>query len=163
MDEATSVLFVSRRNSLRSVLAQACLQHVGRDRFKAYSCGVPGQVAAAVHEVALRALAAAGIPFAPEAPRSWAAFLYGAAPRLDLVILLDPLSDVELPRWPDQPDLALWKYPDALAGGGDPKLEDALQILHSLRRRLEILANLPMRGVDRAALSSDIREISRVW
>jgi len=154
------VLFVSRRNALRGVLAHACLRHVAPTRFSVASCGVPGQLAP-VHPAALRALADARIAFKPPPPQDWRAFLRAGAPRFNIVILLDPLVDVDVPRWPGQPDSALWSYPDLGARGDAVAPAEVRQVLHSLRRRLEILASLPMRGIDRAALRSDLRDLAQ--
>ena len=158
--DSTGVLFVSRRNSLRSVLAEACLEHVGRERFSAYSCGVPGQLARQVHPAALEALALARMAYTPGAPKNWHVFQKLQAPRLDFVILLDPFDDLDPPAWPGQPDMAVWALPDLAAEGKSLEVAYAMRLLHSLRRRLEILASLPMHGVDRAALRSDIRDLA---
>jgi protein-tyrosine-phosphatase len=156
-------LFVSRRDSLRSVLARSCLQHVGRGRFKAWSCGVPGELAEGAHPAAVQVLESARIALPEHVPRSWKDFVLPGAPRCAVVILLDPLPDADLPAWPGQPDVALWKHPDLLAHGATVHAGDALQLLHSLRRRLEILANLPLHGVDRAAFREDLQDIGHVW
>jgi arsenate reductase (thioredoxin) len=144
---------------MRSVLAQACLLRIAPDRFRAYSCGVPGQVTAP-HPAALRALADAQIAIDLPAPRDWTALLRQPLLPVRIVILLDPLSDVELPAWPGQPDTALWSYPDLAARGDSVTPAEALKVLHSLRGRLEILAALPLRGLDRGALRSDLRDLA---
>lgn len=157
--EQPSVLFVSRRNSLRSVLGQACLAHVGRGRCRPYSCGVPHQLAPGAHPVALAVLRQAGIRPPAQAPQDWRRLLASGA-RPDVVILLDPLEDVDLPLWPEQPDTALWSYPDLAAAGADLPVSDVTRLLHSMRRRLEILATLLTRASEGTGLRSDIRDMA---
>jgi arsenate reductase len=154
------VVFVSQRSSLRSVLAEACLHHLADRRFAAHGCGQPGRIAREIHPAALGALDSAGmaIPLAPL--HSWDEFTRLGAPRLDFVITLDRSVEDLLPRWPGQPDGATWPYPD-VAALDDPAeaAHAAVQMLHSLRRRLELLISLPLRGLDRAAVRSDIRDL----
>jgi len=38
----------------------------------------------------------------------------------------------------------------------------AIQTLYSLRRRLELLVNLPLHGPDRAAVRADVRDLARL-
>jgi plasmid stabilization system protein ParE len=57
----------------------------------------------------------------------------------------------------------VWPYPDLAAGkDADEAAHAAIQMLHSLRRRLELLVNLPLRGKDRAAVRSDIRDLAHM-
>ena len=41
----------------------------------------------------------------------------------------------------------------------DKIAHDAIQMLFSLRRRLELLVSLPIQGVDRSAVRSDLRDL----
>ena len=82
---------------------------------------------------------------------------------MDLVITLDAGVQTLQPNWPGQPDAALWAYPDIAA---DKKAEqvghDALHVLYSLKRRLELLINLPLHGADRTALRDDLRDMAHM-
>ncbi|RTQ36719.1 protein tyrosine phosphatase [Variovorax gossypii] len=160
MQKRIGVIFVSRRNSLRSILAEACLAHLDPKRFSASSCGQPGQVAREFHPAAVAALKSASIPVPNRLPRSWDELARSNAPVADFVITLDAATELRQPRWPGQPDAALWEYPD-VAGGADPDkvAHDAIQTLFSLRRRLELLVSLPMQGADRSAVRSDVRDL----
>jgi len=157
------ILFVSRRNSLRSVLAQACLMHMGGHVFSVESCGQPGQLSRTVHPAALAALEGARIPLRSSAPRAWTDFVRGGAPRMDFVVTLDrKILDSE-PGWPGQPISALWDFEDA-AALDDPAraAHGAMLILYALQRRLELLINLPLHHADGAALRSDLRDLGRM-
>jgi protein-tyrosine-phosphatase len=159
--DAIPVLFVSRRDSLRSVLATACMQHVGHGRFAAYSCGIPGEVADETDPAALEALAQAHIGARPHLPHAWDSFRRAGAPSMRFLIVLDQHAAARLDTWPRQPDVAVWAYPDLLADGTPPP-DKVKGILLSLRRRLEIFANLPMRHGNREALRQDVQDLGHL-
>ena len=110
-----AILFVSKRHSLRSVLAHGCMEHVGRGRFRVQSCGVPGELAGETNPGALAALKVAGMPAPARGPQCWTAFVKPASARTDIVIALDRFAFTKLPAWPRQPETALWNYPDLVA------------------------------------------------
>ena len=152
-------LFVSSRCSLRSVLAVSCMHFVAAHRFSAFACGQPGRVASEVHPAAFEALQLAGMDAPAVAPIAWDAFRRMGAPRIDFVISLD--AHLESPAWPGQPETAVWNYPDLLASdSAEPLVHRATTTLHSLRRRFEILANLPMRAASRQDLRHDLRDLA---
>lgn len=160
LNTPSTVLFVSRRNSLRSVLAQACLNHLAKGKFRAYSCGVPGAQTDSFHPAAIRVLRQAGMAQPEGAPRDWAEFLRSGAPSLEFVITLDTSVATVEPAWPGQPEYALWHVRDLLASGDATDLQQqAVLLLDALRRRLELLVSLPLRGRDRAAVRSDLRDL----
>ncbi len=160
MQKRIGVIFVSRRSSLRSILAEACLAHLDPKRFLASSCGQPGHVAREFHPAAIGALHSASIPVPRHAPRGWDELARSGSPVADFIITLDGTTESRQPPWPGQPDAALWAYPD-VADGSDPEkvAHDAIQLLFSLRRRLELLVSLPLHGGDRAAVRSDVRDL----
>ena len=157
------VLFVSQRNSLRSLLAQACLNQMGAGRFLAFSCGsgvAPGQQ---LHPLVATALAAAGISADNLSSKGWNHYERGEGRRMRFVITLsDDLLSRSGPMWPGQPDTAQWSYPDLLdparAQGVTP--QEVQQTLYSLRRRIELLVSLPMRNVDAGDLRNDLRDLA---
>lgn len=160
MQKRIAVIFVSRRNSLRSILAEACLAHLDPTRFSAHSCGQPGQLASEIHPAAIGALKSASMPVPDRPPRSWDDFARSNSPVADFVITLDAACQPLEPSWPGQPDAALWVYPDVAAGKDvEETAHGAIQLLFSLRRRLELLVSLPMQGADRAAIRSDVRDL----
>lgn len=83
------VIFVSRRNSLRSVLAHACLEHIGGDRYAALSCGSPRHLASEIHPAALGALASARMRPPLGVPTSWDRLKERGAGRASFIITLD--------------------------------------------------------------------------
>ncbi|MBS0339101.1 MAG: protein tyrosine phosphatase [Proteobacteria bacterium] len=157
------ILFVSRRSSLRSVLAQACLTHMGGHHLVAQYCGQPGFVERTIHPAALAALDSAHIPAPAMPPRPWTDLWRMGSPRLDLVVTLDEAVLASEPSWPDQPISALWAFEDA-AAMADPAdaARAAMRILYSLQRRLELLVNLPLGRADSSAIRSDLRDLGRM-
>ena len=158
-----NVLFVSRRNTVRSILAQACLNHLGRDRFHAYSCGMSNEIRKRPNPATVTALSNAGILDVATNCVGWDKFTKGSAPIMHWVIVLDEDVHRLVPRWPGQPDSALWAYPDILNSEDGTKMVEAAcsKFLLSIHRRLEILTNLPLNGSDQSALRSDIRDLGR--
>lgn len=157
-----NVLFVSRRNNFRSLLAEACLAHLSKGRFRAFSCGTPMHLGEVPHPMAVTALINASIPATGLRCKSWGEYTRAGAPRMDFVITLDSGVDALVPHWPGQPETALWSYPDVLTGPSAPEGIGvaAVQALYSLRRRLELLVSLPIRTADKAMLRGDIRDMA---
>ncbi|MBB3180861.1 low molecular weight phosphatase family protein [Variovorax sp. Sphag1AA] len=155
------VIFVSRRNTLRSILAQACLTHLGSDRFAAYSCGHPAYFGDSIDPAAISALTTARMPVPSVTPRSWGELVRSGSPQANFVITLDAEMLSLQPNWPGQPDAALWDFPDVAAmSNPDDASRAALQMLYALRRRLELMISLPLHGADRDAIRSDVRDLA---
>jgi arsenate reductase len=158
----TSVLFVSRHNAARSLLAEACLRHLGHSRFKVNSCGVPALSDGYPSEWALLALKTAGMSSEGLRCKGWTEFARGGAPRLDIVIALDQETAYQQPRWPGQPDTAVWAFPLLVAqdrNGNDLGIA-TLKTLHALRRRIELLISLHARSVNPSDFRHDLRDMA---
>lgn len=157
------ILFVSRRSSLRSVLAEACLTHMGGHNLVAQYCGQPGFVERSIHPAAMAALAGARIPVPVMPPRPWTDLWRAGTPRLDLVVTLDERVMASEPTWPGQPIATLWAFEDAaLLADPDEAAPTAMRILYSLQRRLELQVNLPLGRADSSAIRSDLRDLGRM-
>ncbi len=160
----TNVLFVSRSNAFRSLLAEACLRQLGAHKFKVYSCGVPSEVAQTPDSWALLALQTAGIPTTGLTCKEWTEFTRSGAPRMDFVISLDAKTAGDHPNWKGQPETALWDYPaltDLKGKKGNPGI-DSIQTLVSLRRRVELLVSLHSRVQTRSELRHDLRDLAHI-
>jgi protein-tyrosine-phosphatase len=157
-------LFLSRRNAFRSLLAEACLRHLGGDKFKAFSCGIPSEVADTPNGWTLLALQSAGISSNDLTCKGWTEFTRSGAPKMDFVISLDAQTFQDHPKWPGQPETALWSYTEISAAKGknaDPGIE-AIQTLVSLRRRIELLIALRARVQTNSQLREDLRDLAYV-
>ena len=161
--KVANVLFVSEGNACRSLLAEACLNHLGNGRLKAYSCGIPSRVAEKHSSAALLALHTAGIPGDNLHCKAWTVFTRNAATKMDFVIGLDEGTIHTHPAWPGQPVTACWAYPPIL---GESKQHSqgiaAVQTLLSLRKRIELLVSLHSRSKSPADLQHDLRDLSHV-
>jgi protein-tyrosine-phosphatase len=161
--KVTNVLFVSRENACRSLLAEACLRHLGAGRLQAFSCGVPAKVADKPYSATLLALQTAAIPTQDLECKPWTVFTRNGAPRMDFVIGLDEETYDSHPAWPGQPVTTHWDYPSV---AGNKKQNDAgvmaVQTLLSLRMRIELLVSLHAKSKTRSDLQQDLRDLSHV-
>lgn len=161
---ALNVLFLCTHNSARSILAEALLNHLGRGRFRAYSAGSSPRQNQQPHPLALQTLAQAGISTEGLHSKSWDVFAAADAPHMDLVITVcDNAAGEVCPYWPGQPATAHWGYADPSAVDGDEarQREAFRQTLHLIRKRLELLVNLPAASLDRMALQQTARDLAR--
>jgi arsenate reductase len=161
----SQVLFISRENACRSLLAEACLRHLGGKKFKVYSCGVPFSLSDHPNSWAVLALQTAGIPTQGLRCKSWAEFTKSGAPKMDFVITLDAETARDHPSWPGQPETALWEYPMIAEGKkyvtAAPAIA-AMNTLHSLRRRIELLVSLHSRVSSKSELRHDLRDLAHM-
>jgi arsenate reductase (thioredoxin) len=163
-DEAINVLFLCTHNSARSILAEATLNHIGKGRFKAYSAGSSPRENQQPNPLALQVLQIAGISTEDLRSKTWDEFGKPDAPHMDLVITVcDNAAGETCPYWPGQPATAHWSYADPSEGDGDDaqKLEAFRQTLHAMRRRLDLLVNLPPSGVGKLMLQTSARDLAR--
>lgn len=98
MSKSFGVIFVSQRSSLRSILAQACLQHLGALRFTALACGQPVMIAETIHPAAIAALSSASIPVPVHPPRDWDDLMRTSARRAEFVITLEEATSAFQPK-----------------------------------------------------------------
>jgi protein-tyrosine-phosphatase len=164
-NQVSHVLFVSRENACRSLLAEACLRHLGGKKFKVFSCGVPNKVSERPQSWTLLALQTAGIVSTDLRCKPWTEFTRGGAPKMDFVIALDAKTAGDHPSWPGQPETALWEYPAVGTQPSVSKLDpgiEAVNVLFSLRRRIELLVSLHSRAGSRAELRHDLRDLAHV-
>lgn len=158
-----NILFLCTHNSGRSILAEALLNHVGQGRFKGYSAGShPGT---APNPLALEAIKIAGLSTEGLYSKDWDVFGKPDSPHMDLVITVcDNAAGETCPFWPGQPATVHWGYadPNEVEGGDDKKREAFRQTLHQMRRRLEILCNLPLASLDKLSLQKSVRELVNI-
>lgn len=163
-----NVLFLCTHNSARSILAEAALNHLGRvngeQRFRGFSAGSSPRENQQPNPLALRALQDAGISAEGLTSKRWDVFALPDAPHMDLVITVcDNAAGEVCPFWPGQPATAHWGYPDPsnATGTEEERLNAFRQTLLAIRRRLELLINLPVNAVDRLRLQQAARDLAQ--
>ncbi|MDP3139166.1 MAG: arsenate reductase ArsC [Burkholderiaceae bacterium] len=159
-----NVLFLCTHNSARSILAEALLNAMGAGRFKAYSAGSSPRENQKPNPLGLQVLQKAGIPTDGLHSKSWDVFATADAPQMDLIITVcDDAAGEVCPIWPGHPATAHWGYPDPSQGDAPDaeKLEAFRKTLHLMRRRLELLINLPPEKLESALLQTTARDLAR--
>ena len=160
VDRTFNVLFLCTGNSARSILGEALLNHVGGDRFRAYSAG--SHPKDQVHPMTLEVLTDAGISTDGLRSKAWDEFAVADAPKMDFVFTVcDQAAGEACPLWPGQPMSAHWGIEDPAAAEGSEfqrraAFEDALSYM---RNRIAAFTNLPLTSIDRLTLTSRLRGI----
>lgn len=148
-----TILFLCTGNSARSIIAEALVNHLGGDRFRAVSAGShpKGQP----HPMALRVLAEEGIPTAGLASKSWRDFAGPDAAPIDFIITVcDDAAGEECPVWPGRPVTAHWGIADPAKVEGDGQHWAFERALRYLRARIGLLLALSDENVDALALNA---------
>ncbi len=155
-----NVLFLCTGNSARSIMAEALLTAIGGGRFHAFSAG--SHPAGQVHPLALETLAQQHVAAASARSKSWDEFAAPGAPHMDIVITVcDQAAAETCPTWPGQPVTAHWGVPDPAAATGAEAIRAFRDACLTLRRRVELLAALPLDKLSRLALHDRLKEIGR--
>jgi arsenate reductase (thioredoxin) len=160
MDRPYAVLFISRRNSARSLMAEAVVNRYGKGRFCAYSAAV--DPAGEVDPLALQVLQQGGYSTQKLQPKHWRRFTEPDAPVLDFVFTLsNTASHDAFPEWPGKPVSSHWRYPDPTKVAGEEwqrRLEYA-RTLSALERQMRVFMNLSFASLDRIALKRRLDEM----
>jgi arsenate reductase len=160
-DKTYHVLFVCTGNSARSILAEALMNELGKERgFTAFSAGShpKGQV----HPWALKTLAHHHFPTEGYRSKGWDEFARPDAPHLDFVFTVcDQAAGEVCPVWPGQPMTAHWGMPDpAAVEGPDAAIEKAfLDTFITMKRRIQLMLSLPLASLDSLAIQRGIKDI----
>jgi arsenate reductase (thioredoxin) len=160
LDKTYNVLFICTANSARSIMAESLLQHLGGDRFKAFSAG--SHPRGEVHPLALQTLQSLRLNADGYRSKSWDEFAKPGAPQLDFVFTVcDQAAGEMCPVWPGQPMTAHWGVADPAAAQGT--LDEQRRAFHDaallLKRRIELFLALPLRKLDVIALRLELQKI----
>lgn len=157
-----NVLILCTGNSARSIMAEALINTMGQGRFRAYSAG--SHPTGKVNPFAVEKVESVNYPTENLRSKSWDEYATPDAPKMDFIITVcDNAAGEACPFWPGQPATAHWGYPDPsnVAGSEEERLDAFKQTLLAIRRRLELLINLPASGVDRLRLQQAARDLAQ--
>ena len=164
MNESTyNVLFLCTGNTARSILAEGILCKDGAGRFNAFSAG--SHPKGTVNPYAIKTLAAYGYPAETYRSKSWDEYAAPGAPKMDFVFTVcDSAAGEVCPIWPGQPMIAHWGIEDpAAVEGTDVEKQRAFnEAFRFLRNRIAAFMSLPMKSLDKLALSARLKEIGRM-
>jgi arsenate reductase len=155
-----NVLFLCTGNSARSIMAEALLEHSGRERFKGYSAG--NFPKGAVHPLALDLLENADLDTRELFSKSWDEFAKPGAPETDFVFAVcDRAAGEVCPIWPGNPVTAHWGVADpaAVEGTQAEKRRAFREAYLVLENRIKLFTSLRLDALDRLAVKRKVDEI----
>jgi len=150
------LLFLSHRNSARSIMAEAMMNAMGHGEWQAFSAGI--RPAASIDPVVAELLQHAGFEAPQHSPQHVREFSAPESPPLDFVFTLSDTAAGEAPpSWPGHPITAHWRCTDPEQF--DDPAEHRLALVRTrseLERRLRVFTNLPVRALDRMSLQAQV-------
>lgn len=157
--EPFRILFLSQRNSARSMIAEALANSLGHGALNACSAGV--RPASDIDPIAVELLEHAGVEVPAHGPRHVREFSTHDSPPLDFVITLSDTAAGEAPpSWPGHPITAHWRCEDP-EQFDDPaeRMRSLMRTRSELERRLRVFTNLPVQSLDRMSLQSHVQSL----
>lgn len=159
-----NLLFLCTHNSARSIMAEALLNHWAEGRVRGYSAG--SHPRGEVHPLALRSLAARGLPVAGLSSKAWDTFAAPDAPPMSIVITVcDGAAGEVCPIWPGSPIKAHWgvEEPGRLATGKPDAeaLQAFLTVLERLERRIRRFLDLPLEEMEATVIKHHLDRIGQ--
>lgn len=158
-----NVLFLCTGNSARSIMAEAILNALGKNSFKAFSAG--SRPAGTVHPLTLELLGRNRHPIDGLRSKNWNEFSRAGAPFMHFVFTVcDQAAAEPCPVWPGQPMTAHWGIhdPAAVEGPDYEKRQAFAKAYAEFHRRISLFVNLPFDKLDNLALKEQLDEIGRI-
>lgn len=156
-----NILFLCTHNSARSVVGEVLATQISNGKFIGYSAGsTPG---GKVNPFAVEIAEKYGYDLFKLRSKSWDEYSLADAPPMDFIITVcDNAAGEVCPFWPGKPATAHWGYPDpsAVEGGDDAKRAAFKEVELGLKKRIEILMNLPLEKLDSMSLSAELKNIA---
>ena len=148
-----NILFLCTHNSARSVLGEALASTHPGGLFKGFSAGsTPGtSVNPFARELALEM----GYDESKLRSKSWDEYGLPDAPKMDFIITVcDNAAGEVCPFWPGKPATAHWGFPDPsqVQGSEEDKRRAFKEVMIGLKKRIDILANMPLEKLDSMSL-----------
>ena len=161
--ERFNVLFLCTGNSARSIMAEAILNALGKDKFRAFSAG--SHPTGNVNPLALELLEKNRLPIKGLNSKDWNEFSRPRAQFMHFVFTVcDQAAAEPCPVWPGQPMTAHWgiRDPAAVTGTEETKRKAFLTAYTELYRRISLFVNLPIDKLSDLALKEKLDEIGRM-
>ena len=150
-----NILFLCTHNSARSILGEALASTHPSGKFVGYSAGsTPGT---SVNPIAADIAVELGMDRTLLKSKSWDVYAEPNAPKMDFIITVcDNAAGEVCPFWPGQPATAHWGFPDpSQVQGSDLEKRAAFNtVMNGLKRRIDILASMPLEKLDSMTLKS---------
>ena len=150
-----NILFLCTHNSARSVLGEALASTHPSKKFVGYSAGsTPG---GKVNPFAAQIAKELGYPESQLRSKSWDEFSLPDAPKMDFIVTVcDNAAGEVCPFWPGKPITAHWGFPDpSRVQGTDMEKRAAFnEVMNGLKKRLDILASMPLEKLDSMSLKN---------
>jgi protein-tyrosine-phosphatase len=161
-DKVYNVLFLCTGNSARSIMAEAIMNQLGEEHFRAFSAG--SHPNGRVNPFALTQLEKAGLSADGYRSKPWDEFAQPNAPQMDFVFTVcDDAAGEVCPVWPGQPMTAHWGVPDpARAEGSDEDKQKMFATIYGqLLNRIRMFLSLPLEKIGRLALKKNLDDIGK--
>ena len=154
-----NVLFLSHRNSARSIFAEAALNRMGHGHFTGYSAGL--HPVSELDDLVIDVLKVAEYPIEGLHSKHWKEFAKADSPPLDFVFSLCDLDAGEpRPNWPGRPVTGDWRYPDPVKMEDQVERRSALAAtLAGLERQLLAFMQLPFPSLDEISLRERLKAL----
>ena len=157
-----NILFLCTHNSARSVLGEALASTHSSGKFVGYSAGsTPGS---AVNPIARELAVEMGYPESKLRSKSWDDFAKPDAPLMDFIITVcDNAAGEVCPVWIGKPTTAHWGFPDPsrVEGSDEDKRRAFRDVMLSLKKRIDLLADLPFDRLDSMRLQNEVRKLAK--
>jgi len=160
MSKKFNILFLCTHNSARSILAEAIATTHESGKFVGYSAG--SNPSTAVNPIAREMAIEMGLPEENLRSKSWDEYETAGAPHMDFIITVcDNAAGEVCPFWPGQPATAHWGFADpSLVEGSEATKKHAFRdVMIGLKKRIDILASLPIEHLDLMAAKEALKNI----
>ena len=155
-----NILFLCTHNSARSVLGEALASTHASGKFIGYSAGsTPGTK---VNPIAAALAKEMGYSESKLRSKSWDEYGLPNAPKMDFIVTVcDNAAGEVCPIWPGNPATAHWGFPDPsqVTGTELEKKRAFVEVMNGLKRRIDILAAMPLEKLDALSRQKELRAI----
>ena len=150
-----NILFLCTHNSARSILGEALASTHPSGKLRGFSAGsTPG---AGVNPIAADIAVELGMDRVLLKSKSWDVFGEPNAPKMDFIVTVcDNAAGEVCPFWPGNPVTAHWGFPDpSKVQGTDIEKRAAFnEVMNGLKKRIDILAEMPLDKLDSMSLKN---------